>query len=60
VLPLVAKRRQQSRRGKIWTEEMDDVMEQLHEGLDLANIDRAVDAIVALSMADEMPKGTSP
>jgi patatin-related protein len=36
--------------------EMDDVMEQLDQGLDLANIDRAVDAIVALSMADEMPK----
>ena len=35
---------------------MDDVMEQLHQELDLANIDRAVDAIVALSMADEMPK----
>jgi patatin-related protein len=36
--------------------EMDDVMEQLHQELDLANIDRAVDAIVASSMADEMPK----
>jgi patatin-related protein len=36
--------------------EIDDFMEQLHRGLDLANIDRAVDAIVALSMADEMPK----
>jgi patatin-related protein len=36
--------------------EMDDVMEQLYQELDLANIDRAVDAIVALSMADEMPK----
>ncbi|MDB5606882.1 MAG: patatin-like protein, partial [Bradyrhizobium sp.] len=36
--------------------EMDDVMEQLYRELDLANIDRAVDAIVALSMADEMPK----
>jgi len=36
--------------------EMDDVMEKLDQGLDLANIDRAVDAIVALSMADEMPK----
>ena len=35
---------------------MDDVMEQLHQELDLAGIDRAVDAIVALSMADEMPK----
>jgi hypothetical protein len=35
---------------------MDDVMEQLYRELDLANIDRAVDAIVALSMADEMPK----
>jgi patatin-related protein len=36
--------------------EMDDVMDQLHQELDLASIDRAVDAIVALSMADEMPK----
>ncbi len=35
--------------------EMDDVMEQLHQELDLANVDGAVDAIVALSMADEMP-----
>jgi hypothetical protein len=34
--------------------EMDDVMEQLHQELDLANVDGAVDAIVALSMADEM------
>jgi patatin-related protein len=36
--------------------EMDDVMEQLQQELDLANIDQSVDAIVALSMADEMPK----
>jgi patatin-related protein len=36
--------------------EMDDVMDQLHWELDLANIDRAVDTIVASSMADEMPK----
>jgi patatin-related protein len=36
--------------------EMDAVMEQLHQELNLANIDRAVDAIVASSMADEMPK----
>jgi hypothetical protein len=36
--------------------EIDDFMDQLHQALDLANIDRAVDAIVALSMADEMPK----
>jgi hypothetical protein len=35
--------------------EMDGLMEQLHEELDLADIDRAVDAIVASSMAGNIP-----
>ncbi|WP_334397798.1 patatin-like protein [Bradyrhizobium sp. AZCC 2289] len=36
--------------------DMDDVMEQLRQEFDLSNVDQAVDDIVALSMADEMPK----
>jgi len=53
-------RRDNSHGAERLDREMDDVMELLHQELDLANVDVAVDAIVALSMADEMPNVLHP